>query len=302
MELREAIHRFLVFLRGERGASHATYRAYQADLAGFAAFAEKIRKPTNVKNCDRHFLRSYLAEVQGRPYRRNTVLRKRASLRSFFDFLEREGVVAESPARFLRTPRRERRLPDFLSEKEMEGLLDIAARAGDGLAATRDRAILELLYSSGVRVQELSGLNVEDVDMWNGAVRALGKGGRERMAPVGEAALEALRHYLSLRGLNALAARDGRTRPLLMNLRGGRLNARSIRSIVQSWARRAGLARRVHPHTLRHSFATHLLNRGCDLRSVQEMLGHKNLSTTQIYTHVTKDRLKKIYEKAHPRA
>jgi site-specific recombinase XerD len=159
-----------------------------------------------------------------------------------------------------------------------------------------------MLYSTGLRVEELASLNVEDVDMWAGTARTLGKGGRERIVPVGEVALEVIRRYLSLRGVNALAAKDGRTRPLLLNARGGRLTSRSIRSIVDASARRAGITKRVHPHTLRHSFATHLLNNGCDLRSVQEMLGHKNLSTTQIYTHMTKEQLKKTYEKAHPRA
>jgi integrase/recombinase XerC len=202
----------------------------------------------------------------------------------------------------LRVPKREKRLPLFLSEKEMSSLFDAAGRGPEGLGQARDRAIIEMLYSTGLRVEELASLNVEDVDMWAGTARTLGKGGRERIVPVGEVALEVIRRYLSLRGVNALAAKDGRTRPLLLNARGGRLTSRSIRSIVDASARRAGITKRVHPHTLRHSFATHLLNNGCDLRSVQEMLGHKNLSTTQIYTHMTKEQLKKTYEKAHPRA
>jgi tyrosine recombinase XerC len=303
VDVAAALQRFLVYLRGERNASHATLRAYEADLAAFRAYAAGRYPSLPVERFDRTVVRSYLAELQGRGQARSTLLRKHASLRSFFRYLRREEVVPADPFAAVPMPKRERRLPGFLSEAEVERLLDAAPRGGARAAALRDRALLEVLYSSGLRVAEVASLNVEDLDVWQGTARVMGKGGRERVVPVGERALEALRAYLKARGDDPLqTARGGRARALFTNLKGGRFTTRSVYDVARDWARRAGLGRPVHPHMLRHSFATHLLDRGCDLRSVQEMLGHRNLSTTQVYTHVTAERLKKIYEKAHPRA
>jgi tyrosine recombinase XerC len=301
MDVNEGLQRYWIYLRGEKNVSAATLRAYRGDLGPFAAFLEKRYKGMGAEQCDRTVLRTYLAHMQGRAYRRNTLLRKHASLRSFFRFLAREGLVPADPMRGLSVPKKERRIPEVLTEPDMDRLLAWRdpARSSD----LRDRAILETLYSAGLRVEELASLNVGDVDAWNGLVRAMGKGGRERLLPLGEVALGALKDYLSGHGVDMLSrARRRDAEPLFTNHRGGRLTGRAVRTLVARSARDAGLAGRVHPHTLRHSFATHLLERGCDLRSVQEMLGHKNLSTTQIYTHLTTERLRKVYEKAHPRA
>lgn len=299
MTLDEALQRFRVYLRGERGASLHTLRAYEADLRAFAGYC-RLHK-AEPSSWDRAFLRRYLSALgEGSPAR-NSLLRRHASLRSFLKFLQREKAVPADLSVDLPAPKRERRLPGFLSEGDVDALLSTAAPAKEG---ARDAALLELLYSAGLRAGEVVSLNVEDVDFWSASLRVLGKGSRERVAPVGEKALEALRNSLLKRGIDPLdrGAGPGRARPLFVNARGGRLSARSVHTIVRDWSRRAGLAAGVHPHTLRHSFATHLLNRGCDLRAVQEMLGHKNLSTTQIYTHLTTERLKQVYDKAHPRA
>jgi site-specific recombinase XerD len=297
LTLDEALTLFAAYMRGERGASPHTLRAYRADLAAFAAFAKKSKK-LETGSWDRKFLRLYLAGIGDLFTRRSTLLRKHASLRSFLHFLFKEKAVAADLSAGLPSPKREHRLPEVLSEAQAGQLLDKGVVPG----ASRDRAALELFYSAGLRVQELASASVEDVDFWAGTIRVLGKGSRERVVPVGEAALSALREYLLQRGLDPLARHAGKPRPVFVNRRGGRLSDRSLFTAVRAAARRAGLPSTVHPHTLRHSFATHLLNRGCDLRSVQEMLGHKNLSTTQVYTHLTTERLRQVYDKAHPRA
>jgi tyrosine recombinase XerC len=296
VDVSEGVQRFLNHLRGEKICSRETLRAYASDLAVFSRFLAD--RGLTLERADRAALRLYLAELGSKNYKKNTLVRKHASLRAFFRFLLREGAVPRNPTENLGWPKRERRLPLVLSEKDMEGLLSAPAA---GPSAKRDAAVLELLYSSGLRVEELASLNVEDVDFSLEQVQAMGKGGRERVVPAGGKAVSALLAYLRERGENPLAASRS-VRPLFLNRRGGRLSSRGIRNVVYAWSRRAALRRRVHPHALRHSFATHLLNRGCDLRSVQEMLGHKSLSTTQIYTHLSKEQLKKVYESAHPRA
>lgn len=291
-----------MYLRGERNASRETLRAYVSDLGVFAEYLKKKHPDVSVKNCDRLLLRSYLAHLQEIYPERSTLIRKHASLRSLFHFLQREKFIAQNPFLTLSVPKREKKIPAFLSESDIEKLLSTPALGQKPLTAARDRAVLELLYSAGLRVGELAVLNKDDVDFWNGLVKVMGKGGKERLIPAGEGALSALRDYLKLRGEDPFARPGGAARPLFVNPSGGRLTVRSVWNIFNAWARRAALTHHVHPHMLRHSFATHLLNRGCDLRSVQEMLGHKNLSTTQVYTHVTVEQLRKVYEKAHPRA
>lgn len=300
MTLSDAIQRFLIYMRGEKNAARGTVRAYAADLALFRAFAAKAGRETP-ESCDKFLVRAFLAHLQERNLARNSILRKHAALRSFFHFMTREKLATHNPFAALRAPKRERKIPAFLSEQEMARLLDTPAPARTPAAAARNKALVELLYSAGLRAEEIMSLNVEDVDFWSGTLRVWGKGGRERVAPAGEAALAALKDMLKLRGADPFARAAG-ARALFVNARGGRLSSTSLRTVLNSWARAAAMARRVHPHMLRHSFATHLLNRGCDLRSVQEMLGHKNLSTTQIYTHMTTEQLKKVYDKAHPRA
>ena len=282
---------FLQYLAGERAASAHTLRAYAADLAEFRRFLRATRVG-GWNDVDARALRGYLAWLHGRGLARTSIARKLAAVRSCFRFLTRRGVLPANPARHVRTPRLGRRLPSFLPKDESKDLLDAAFENTD--AGRRDRALLELLYASGLRVAECCGLDLEDVDHRHGTVRVLGKGNRERMVPVGDEALAALGRYLEGRGAAA--------GPLFRNPRGERLTTRSVHRIVGRRARTAGIARRVTPHTLRHSFATHLLGEGADLRLIQELLGHRRLSTTQRYTHVSPEHLMKVYDAAHPRA
>jgi integrase/recombinase XerC len=282
---------FLDYLAHERGASPHTLRAYAADLAEARAFAAR-HGVGELSGADRRLLRAYLAWLHGRGLAPSSIARRTATLRSWFAFQVRRGLAPTNPARDLATPRLPRRLPSFLPKDESRDLLDRPCAAG--VAARRDRAVLELLYAAGLRVGECCGLDLRDLDRVQGTVRVLGKGGKERVVPVGEAALQAIEAYLALRGRG-----EG---PLFRNARGGRLTPRSVHRIVRREARAAGLLRRVSPHTLRHTFATHMLGEGADLRLIQELLGHSRLSTTQRYTHVSPEQLMKVYDAAHPRA
>lgn len=302
MEIDLAVHKFLMTLKVERNFSPATLRAYSIDLRELTAFI-KARKIT-IAECDRIFIRSYLSHLRQRPLSRASVLRKWASLRSLFKYLTREEILPSNPCLNLPTPKKEQRIPAFLTEKEVGRLIDQMSQTKKPLVGLRNRAMAELLYSSGLRLAEMENLDVEDIDFWNETTRVVGKGNRERIVPVGATALKVIQDYLKNRGESVGGVGKGnlKSRPLFINLRGGRITSRAIHMIIESGARRSGITRPVGPHTLRHSFATHLLDHGCDLRSVQEMLGHKNLSTTQIYAHVTTERLRKVYQKAHPRA
>ena len=303
---------FLQYLAGERGASAHTLRGYAADLAEFRRFLRATRVG-GWEDVDARALRGYLAWLHGRGLAKSSIARKLAAVRSCFRFLTRRGALPANPARHVRTPRLGRRLPSFLPKDESKDLLDTTFEDTD--AGRRDRALLELLYACGLRVAECCGLDLEDVDRRHGTVRVLGKGNRERMIPVGDAALAALDDYLGGRGAYLggrganlgggganLAGRGAAAGPLFRNPRGERLTTRSVHRIVGRRARAAGIARRVTPHTLRHTFATHLLGEGADLRVIQELLGHRRLSTTQRYTHVSPEHLMKVYDAAHPRA
>jgi integrase/recombinase XerC len=265
-----------------RGFSPHTVDAYVADVSVFLEYAGD--------RCDVRTLRRYLGHLLDAGYARRSVARKLAAIRAFFRYRGLED------ARLPRLPKLPRTLPRSLRSYQMAAVVSVPE--GDDPRALRDRAILELLYATGVRVSELCGLDLEDVDSSYGLARVLGKGGRERIVPVGSAAIEALGAYLKL-GRPALAGASG-CPALFLNRGGGRLSTRSVRSIVTRACEQAGV--RGSPHTLRHSMATHMLENGADLRSVQEVLGHASLSTTQIYTHVTRERLKAIYDAAHPRA
>lgn len=286
------IDRFLRHLAVERGASAHTIRGYRSDLADCRAFLDRRRLGV-LEAADPRVLRGYLADLHERGLARTSIARRLATLRSFFRYLCRQGKARANPARELRTPRLPKRLPGHLPIDQSEALLrqDYGA---DPASGARDRALLETLYATGVRVAELAALDVEDLDLREGGVRVLGKGGKERMVPLGGKAITALRGYLG--------EREEGGGPVFQNARGGRLTVRSIHRIVQARARAAGLAARVTPHTLRHTFATHLLDAGADLRLIQELLGHARLTTTQRYTHVSADRLMKVYDAAHPRA
>ncbi len=289
---------FLESLKYDRNYSVETLRAYASDLNQFDAFLRLESPDGNGElRVDHLALRKYLATLKAHGYTKSTIARKLACLRSFFNFTMRRGLIDHNPAKLLRTPRQERRLPDFLDETEVAALLH--APHPTSLAGRRDRAILEMLYSTGMRVSELAALTRRDVDLPAGIVRVFGKGGKERLAPLGSYAISAIEGYWT--GIDdGRAIGDGI--PAFANKLRGRLSVRGVRRIVEKYARTAGIAKTVSPHTLRHSFATHMLNRGADLRSVQELLGHAHIATTQIYTHVTTARLAEVYRRAHPRA
>src|SRR2546427_75152 len=278
---------FLRYLAVEKDASAHTIRSYQGALEQFRASLAGQGEGAFAA-VDSRAIRAYLAALHGRGLDRATVARKLAAVRSCFRFLARRGALRRNPARQVRGPRLGRKLVSFLPLDESLALLDRAA------GSRRDQAILELLYASGLRVSELAGLDLDDVDRDACTVRVLGKGRKERIVPFGEAAARALALYLAERG--------AATGPLFRNARGARLGVRSLHTIVRARARAAGITRRVSPHTLRHTFATHMLNAGADLRLIQDLLGHSRLSTTQRYTHVSADQLMRVYDAAHPRS
>jgi integrase/recombinase XerC len=284
--MKEHVGEFLRYMRVQRGASAHTLRAYEQDLVRFFDFLEG----GGGGEPDEAGVRAFLAAELSGGAARSSVSRRLATLRSFFSFLHREGVIKANPAKLVSSPKVPRKLPRFLSIDEAFDLLSKAG--GDSVLEARDRAVLELAYSSGLRVSELAGLDVGDMDLEEGMVRVMGKGGKERLVPVGGKALEALQAYLDKRG-----AVDG---PLFLNTGGGRLSDRSIRRVVKKHAGLMALGADVTPHTLRHTFATHLLHGGADLRVIQELLGHSSLSTTQKYTHLDIARLIEVYDKAHP--
>ncbi len=286
------IDKFIAYLKIEKNASAHTIINYSVDLKDFGKFLGDAP----LEDVSYLVLRRYLAHMRGLNYSKRTVARKLATLRSFFRFLYREGYLKTNPASSIATPKFEKKLPLFLDAGEAVKLVE--APSDKDLSGLRDRAILETLYSTGIRVSELVGLNVNNIDFIGGVVKVSGKGKKERLAPIGDKALRAIRNYLTKRGLRKLADKKA----VFLNKNGARLTDRSVRRVVGKYIKMVSLKEGISPHTLRHSFATHLLNRGADLRSVQELLGHMNLSTTQIYTHVTTKRLKEVYEKAHPRA
>lgn len=280
-----------------RGASEHTLRAYRRDLADWSAFLLDL-EVAGVRDVSPRVMRAYLAHLDELDLARATVQRKLSAVRSLFKWLLDRGEIDAHPASGLRPMRGERRLPTSLEGGEVAALLE--APDPKTAAGRRDRAILEFMYSAGTRAAETVGLDRRDLDLDTGVARVLGKGRKERMVPVGSHAVEALRGYLADGKRPAPSPRAGDA--LFLNQRGGRLTTRSLGRFVETYASRAGLHRHATPHTLRHTFATHLLDNGLDLRSVQGMLGHANLQTTQIYTHVSIERLRAIYEKAHPRA
>lgn len=298
--MESAISSFLNFLRIERNASDLTIKSYADDLAHLCEFLEeqtgRIPAPAAI---DVATLRGYVAWMHECGYARTTVARRLACLRSFFRYCNRQQICEGNPARPLRTPRTGRKLPHFLTTDQVAALL--TAPPANEPAGLRDRAILETMYSAGLRVAELVSLNVGDWDRAAGVVRVMGKGRKERIAPIGSFAARALLRWLEVRSPDPAAGPADRD-ALFLNRFGRRLTTRSIGRMLEKHIRTAGLSSQTSPHTLRHSFATHLLDGGADLRSVQELLGHKSLTTTQIYTHVSTRRLRETYENAHPHA
>lgn len=302
---------FIESLDSEKAYSANTCRAYRADLRAFAEFAEKnqparrARGGTGAKypqfrieNVDALTIRLYLGYL----YKKNTkttIGRKLSAIRSFFRYLVRSGIVQDSPADQILSPKQEKHIPAYLTVDDMFRLLDSIPH--DSLLGLRNRAIFETLYSSGIRVSELAGLNEFDVDYTGRVIRVMGKGGRQRIVPIGEKALQAVKAYRAGLGEKTRPDQSVSGGPLFLNKNGTRLSTRSIARIMDKLARQCALAVPVSPHAMRHSFATHMLDAGADLRVVQELLGHKSLSTTQKYTHVSIDRLMEAYDRAHPR-
>jgi integrase/recombinase XerC len=305
--MKALIDRFLDHLHIERNASVHTLRSYAADLEQFRNFLLSKELYTDektgdvpVEKIDHLAIRAYLSHLF-RDCKKSSLARKIAAQRSFFRYLVGEGILPQNPAEMVSTPKQDRPLPIFLPVDEVFALVetpDISTIWG-----ARDRAILEVLYSCGIRVSELVGLSDGDADFFLGILKVYGKGGKERIVPIGAKALKALQEYLPQRD-RVLARRNlkGSQSPFFINPRGGRLTTRSVARILQKHILKCGLLRKISPHALRHSFATHLLDAGADLRSIQEMLGHVSLSTTQRYTHISMDKLMDIYDRAHPRA
>jgi integrase/recombinase XerC len=292
--MNKRVEDFLNFLTTEKGASEHTTKNYGIDLRKFMKFiAEKEFKDLTYLD-----IRSFLASLKTHEYSKSSISRKLACLRSFFKYLVRENILTQNPAAGIATPKKEKRLPSFMNPDEITKLLDAPAK--NSWEEKRDKAILEMLYSSGLRVSELAGLNHDDLDFFGGLVRVRGKGKKERIVPVGQEALNSLRAYWDMKAPRETA--NVIKKPLFISRIGSRLTDRSVRRMILKYVKRTGLGKEISPHTFRHSFATHMLDRGADLRSVQELLGHANLSTTQIYTHVTTQRLKDAYMAAHPRA
>ena len=285
------IEKFIRYLQIEKNYSSHTVLNYKLDLDDFGNFLQE----TPPEKIDYLLLRKYLACLKEKNLNTRSVARRLSTLRSFFKFLTREGLIKDNPTLSLSSPKLDKHLPQFLTEEEVGRLISsVMLKDKNDERGLRDLAILEVFYSTGMRISELVGLSLEDIDFIGGVVKVKGKGKKERMLPIGDCAISAIRGYLDKRKKQSAA--------LFLNKNGSAITGRGVRDIVKKYLRLASIKQGVSAHTLRHSFATHLLDRGADLRSVQELLGHANLSTTQIYTHLTTERLKKIYDKSHPRA
>lgn len=314
---------FLVYLKVEKNASPRTIDSYQKDLfRGLDFFAAHLKKEDHAvqpSDIDHRIFRLYLGQLQKEGLARTTIARQLAAWRSFYRYLKRDNMVSDNPAARLASPKLKKSLPPFLYENEAANLVEAPDLSNP--LGVRDRALLETLYASGLRINELVSLDLGDLNLESGYLRVLGKGAKERLAPIGSEAVAALRRYLAGSRQRLLANANPANKQvnpqsdqkninsspkdagaLFLNRWGGRLTARGIRKILNKYVDRISLDRKISPHTLRHSFATHLLNAGADLRTVQELLGHKSLSSTQVYTHVTGERLKAVYKRTHPRA
>jgi len=295
----EQFERYLVL---EKNASPHTVRNYLSDLREFNGFIKKDlpslldrRGNPEIRKIDHLAIRGYLGMLF-KKNKRSSLGRKLASLRTFFRFLIREGYISLNPAKLVSTPKQEKHLPGFLSVDEVFNLLSV--KFPPSVLGLRDRAIMETLYSCGIRVSELVGLDERDIDFNLGIIKVLGKGGKERIVPIGVNALNALKEYFSARENNS----DKKDKPAFLNNRGKRFSIRGVERVTQKYLLQCGILKKITPHSLRHTFATHLLDAGADLRSIQELLGHASLSTTQKYTHVSLDKLMEVYDRAHPKS
>lgn len=295
--MEDHLQSFIHYLTVEKGLSKNTLESYKRDLKQFIAYLRKSEQ-RKIEEISRQNIVSYLMVLREQGKATSTISRSMASIRAFFQFLLRDQKIISDPSIHLETPKIERRLPKVLSIAEVEALLQ--APQSSTAFGQRDRAMLELLYATGIRVSELISLSLEDVHLQMGFVKCLGKGSKERVIPLGRVAIESLEQYIQV-GRHKLDKKK-RSKALFLNHHGNPISRQGFWKIIKKHAKDAGIEKDIMPHTIRHSFATHLLENGADLRSVQEMLGHADISTTQIYTHVTKTRLKDVYSKAHPRA
>jgi integrase/recombinase XerC len=309
------VRQFLDYLKLEKHFSDYTVKSYGADLIQFGQFlcgeighgAAQPRPESSANTnldqlqlgCEPLTIREFLNYLYGQNYTKSTTARKLATLRSFYKFLIRRGQLGVNPLSTIRTPKQEKRLPKCLDLEQVQKLLDAPGDAD--LLSARDKAMLEVLYSSGIRVSELVDLEMGDLDLQEGVLRVRGKGRKDRLTPIGSQAIKALQRYFELRSVDS-KSQGAQAHRVFLNKHGQALSTRSVRRKLDKYLQSAGLDPGISPHTLRHSFATHLLNNGADLRSVQELLGHQSLSTTQIYTHLTTQRIKEVYDAAHPRA
>lgn len=294
--MNKEIAEFLAYLKHEKNASPHTVSSYGRDLRQVAAYLKEAEVLWNRANLV--VLRGFLAGLHEERRKRSTIGRKLAALRSFYDFCVRRRWIAENPAKVLATPRQEKKMPSFLSEEETAALLDLPR--SDKPLDLRDRAVLELFYATGIRVGELVAIEAGDIHFGERLVRVKGKGRKERLVPFGRKAEEALKAYLRARPLIARPESD--VTAVFLNYRGGPLTSRSVQRMVRKYIRRTAVARKISPHSLRHSFASHLLGRGADLRVIQELLGHASLATTQKYTHMDLKQMIAVYKKSHPRS
>ena len=329
MEESTIIHKFLDYLKFERRFSEHTAKCYGADLTQYGEFLKSLPESDHsgdqlissshheaepatavatqvdlkvdqlLLSAQIDSVRSYLGLLNEKQYSKATIARKLATLRSFYKFLVKRNYISSNPVISIRTPKQEKKLPRFLEYEEVKLLLSTPP-VNTWLGA-RDRAILETLYSTGIRVSELVALNMDDIDFLGEVVHVRGKGKKERISPIGSSALQVIQHYMEYRNKRAQSNGNFDSKVLFVNKHGRRLSTRSVRRKMDKYLKMSGLDPDISPHTLRHSFATHMLNNGADLRSVQELLGHQSLSTTQIYTHLTTTRLKEVYDNAHPR-
>jgi len=302
--LKEHINSYISFLKNEKNYSNNTIISYKNDLLQLLNYLKeyKIIKRDNIKYIDRSIMRKYIVYLKKCDYSVRSICRKISTIRSFFKFLSREGMVDINPTINLITPKIVKKLPSFLYLEEINKLIETPS--GHTILGIRDRAILELLYGTGMRVGELVNLSIRDIDLYEKTVRVFGKGSKERILPLGNPSIRAAQEYLTSRDIfrKNISLDKIDQNALFLNRFGGRLSVRSIRRLLIKYMKMADLNKKISPHVLRHSFATHLLGGGADLRSVQELLGHESLSTTQIYTHITKERLKEIYNKSYPRS
>jgi integrase/recombinase XerC len=305
--MQQHIDRFADYLKYQRNASPHTLRNYLSDLDQFHDYlspkgADGERRDIDIHQIDHITIREYMAQLYEEKRKKSSIARKLATLRTFFKFLCREQILELNPARLVSSPRLEKRLPKVISIDEVVQFIETPDT--DTVLGTRDRAIIELLYATGCRVSEISGMNIDDIDFKHAMIRVRGKGRKERFVPFGSKAKEALAAYLETRGALLAEAPEHKrdAKVVFLNYQGTRLTTRSIGRLIEKYVKECALAQNISPHSLRHSFATHLLSAGADLRAIQELLGHARLSTTQIYTHVSIEQLMQVYDKAHPRA